>query len=294
MSKQHEILKGVLPAYRAAAERGSVELSATPYYHPILPLVCDTNAGRESVPGLPLPNERFRRPDDAGGADPARPGFARARLSGCVRWECGRAKARSPMRCWALPSQLGVQWMASDEGVLGRSLGHEMSRDSDGYLDRSSAEKLYNIYRWEREGQAMNMVFRDHRISDLLGFVYAGMRASEAAAHLLNNIKRAAAPVLDSGRDAVLSIILDGENAWESYEGNGREFLRRFYEQPAEGAADRADHDLRGDCAAAAGELRQAARPGSRLLDQCQFQCLDWRAGGQQGVGLPEPGARFL
>ena len=47
---------------------------------------------------------------------------------------------------------LGVQWLATDEGVLGRSLGHEMSRDSDGFLDRSSAEKLYNIYRWDREG----------------------------------------------------------------------------------------------------------------------------------------------
>ena len=63
----------------------------------------------------------------------------------------------------------------------------------------------------------MNLVFRDHRISDLVGFVYAGVQARDAAAHLLQNIKRAAAPVLDSGRDAVLSIILDGENAWESY-----------------------------------------------------------------------------
>ncbi len=123
-----------------------------------------------------------------------------------------------------------MQWLATDEGVLGRSLAHEMRRDGDGYLDPSSAEKLYNIYRWELRRPAMNMVFRDHRISDLLGFVYSGMGASEAAGHLLNTIKRAAAPVLESGRDAVLSIILDGENAWEGYERNGREFLRRFYD----------------------------------------------------------------
>jgi len=58
--------------------------------------------------------------------------------------------------------------MATDEGVLGRSLGHEMGRETDGFLDRISAEKLYNIYRWEGDGQTMNMVFRDHRISDLL------------------------------------------------------------------------------------------------------------------------------
>jgi alpha-amylase/alpha-mannosidase (GH57 family) len=229
MSKQHEILKGVLPAYRAAAERGSIELSATPYYHPILPLVCDTNTGRESSAGLPLPTERFRRPEDA------EEQIRRALDSH------QRAFGVRPVGMWpsegsvsnevaGIAAQLGVQWMASDEGVLGRSLGHEMRRDGDGYLDPASAEKLYGIYRLDCDGRAMNMVFRDHRISDLPAFVYAGMGASEAASHLLNSIKRAAAPVLESGRDAVFSIILDGENAWESYENNGRDFLRRFYD----------------------------------------------------------------
>ncbi len=229
MSKQHEILKGVLPAYRDAASRGSVELSATPYYHPILPLVCDTNTGRESVAGLPLPTERFRRPEDA--EEQIRRALdAHERTFGVRPAGMWPSEGSASDEVLGIAAQAGIKWMATDEGVLGRSVGHEMSRDGDGFLDQSSAEKLYNIYRWERDGQSMNMVFRDHRISDLLGFVYAGMNASEAAGHLLNNIKRAAAPVTDSGRDAVLSIILDGENAWESYEGNGREFLRRFYD----------------------------------------------------------------
>ncbi len=229
MSKQHEILKGVLPAYRDAASRGSVELSASPYYHPILPLLCDTDVGRESVPGLPLPSERFRRPEDA--EEQIRRALDLHERTFGVRpvgmWPSEGSVSDEAV---GIAAGLGVQWLATDEGVLGRSLGHEMSRDGDGFLDRSSSEKLYNIYRWDREGQTMNMVFRDHRISDLLGFVYAGMGASEASGHLLSNVKRAAAPVLESGRDAVLSIILDGENAWESYEGNGREFLRRFYD----------------------------------------------------------------
>jgi alpha-amylase/alpha-mannosidase (GH57 family) len=230
MSKQHEILKGVLPAYRAAAASGSVELSATPYYHPILPLLCDTDAGRVSSPGLPLPSERFRRPNDA------EEQIRRALDSH------QRTFGERPVGMWpsegsvsdeaiGIAAQLGVQWVATDEGVLGRSIDHEMYRDREGFLDRSSAEKLYNIHRWERDGLAMNMVFRDHRLSDLVGFVYAGMRASDAAEHLLNNIKRAAAPVIESGRDAVLSIILDGENAWESFERNGRDFLRQFYDK---------------------------------------------------------------
>jgi len=74
------------------------------------------------------------------------------------------------------------------------------------------------------------MVFRDHTISDLIGFVYSGMPAAEAATHLIQNIKNAAAPVLAQGRDAAVSVILDGENAWEYYPRSGREFLRRFYD----------------------------------------------------------------
>src|SRR3974390_1794392 len=76
----------------------------------------------------------------------------------------------------------------------------------------------------------MHLVFRDHHISDLIGFVYSGMPAPEAAAHLIQTIKDSAQPILQKGRDAVVSIILDGENAWEYYPQSGREFLRRFYD----------------------------------------------------------------
>jgi hypothetical protein len=92
------------------------------------------------------------------------------------------------------------------------------------------AEKLYNIHRYENGSAAMHLVFRDHTISDLIGFVYSGMPPVDAARHLLNNIKEAAKPVLAKGKDAVVSIILDGENAWEYYPKSGREFLRRFYD----------------------------------------------------------------
>ena len=76
----------------------------------------------------------------------------------------------------------------------------------------------------------MHLVFRDHHLSDLIGFVYSGMPAHDAASHLVQSIKDSARPVLDKGRTAVVSIILDGENAWEYYPQSGREFLRRFYD----------------------------------------------------------------
>ena len=75
----------------------------------------------------------------------------------------------------------------------------------------------------------MHVIFRDHSLSDLIGFVYSGMPADDAASDFLKRIKACCAPVLEKGRDAVVPIILDGENAWEFYPRSGREFLRRFY-----------------------------------------------------------------
>jgi hypothetical protein len=109
-------------------------------------------------------------------------------------------------------------------------LGLFFARDGNGRLPGHLAEKLYNIHRYENGSTAMNLVFRDHTISDLIGFVYSGMPPAKAARHLIGNIKEAAKPVLAKGRDAVVSIILDGENAWEYYPKSGREFLRRFYD----------------------------------------------------------------
>jgi len=122
---------------------------------------------------------------------------------------------------------LGVQWMATDEGVLVRSTGFVFTRDGSGRLNPGGPERLYTPWRYEKGGTRMNMLFRDHTLSDLVGFVYSGMPAADAAAHFLRSIQEAAEPLLRQGRDAVVPIILDGENAWEYYPESGREFLRR-------------------------------------------------------------------
>ncbi len=228
-AKQKEILAKVLPAYADAAGRGSVELSTTPYYHPILPLVCDSNAGGESTPGLPLPTRHFRRPDDA--VLQIRKAMELHEQTFGTRsvglWPSEGSVSEEVL---GLACKQGIQWMATDEGVLGRSVGYNFSRDGHGRLHGDSAEMLYNIHRFEKGDTRMNMVFRDHTLSDLVGFVYSGMPPQDAANHLLNNIREAARPALERGRDAVVPIILDGENAWEYYPQSGREFLRRFYD----------------------------------------------------------------
>ena len=229
IARERELLGRVLPAHADAAKKGSIELSATPFYHPILPLVCDTNAGAVSTPGLPLPQSRFRHPEDAReqltrGLDLHEKVFG-LRPKGI--WPSEGSVSEEVL---AIAHNVGVQWMATDEGVLGRSTGMFFARDGNGRLPAHLAESLYNIHRYENGSTAMHLVFRDHTISDLIGFVYSGMPPAEAARHLINNIKEAAKPVLAKGRDAVVSIILDGENAWEYYPKSGREFLRRFYD----------------------------------------------------------------
>ncbi len=229
IAREREVLGRVLPAHAEAAKKGSIEISATPFYHPIMPLVCDTNAGAVSSPGLSLPQNRFRHPEDAReqlvrGLDLHEKVFG-VRPKGI--WPSEGSVSEEVL---AIAHTLGVQWMATDEGVLGRSTGAFFARDGGGRLPAHQAEKLYNIHRYENGSTAMHMVFRDHTISDLIGFVYSGMPPADAARHLIGNIKDAARPVLDKGRDAVVSIILDGENAWEYYPKSGREFLRRFYD----------------------------------------------------------------
>src|SRR5208283_799757 len=97
-------------------------------------------------------------------------------------------------------------------------------------LHDEGPDRLYNIYCYEKNETRMHVVFRDHHLSDLIGFVYSGMAAKEAAEHLIRSIKKSAQPVLQKGKTAVVSIILDGENAWEYYPQSGREFLRRVYD----------------------------------------------------------------
>ena len=228
MDKERELMGRVLPAHRSAQERGLCELSTTAFYHPILPLLCDTDIARVSSPGLPLP-QRFQRPEDAR-EQIVRSIALHERVFGAKPKGAWPSEGSVSEEVIGIAARLGLNWLATDEGVLGRSLGGYFHRDGDGRLTNGGTEKLYNIYRYEKGDSRMHMVFRDHSLSDTIGFVYSNVPPDAAASDMLNRIRHAAQPVLESGRDAVVSIILDGENAWEFYPHSGREFLRRVYD----------------------------------------------------------------
>jgi alpha-amylase/alpha-mannosidase (GH57 family) len=229
LAKQKEFLGQVLPAYATAAKRGGIEISTSPFYHPILPLVCDTDQGRVSSPGLPLPQQHFRHPEDA--EEQLRRGLdLHQRVFGVRPQGVWPSEGSVSEEVIAIAHKLGVKWMATDEGVLGRTIGYFFNRDGDGRLAADGADKLYTLYRYQKAPVAMHMLFRDHTLSDLIGFVYSGMPAADAANHLIHRIKDCAQAVSDKGRDIMVPIILDGENAWEYYPQSGREFLRRVYD----------------------------------------------------------------
>ena len=214
--KQLEILRRVLPVYREFASSGQIELSTTPFYHPILPLLCDSDIAGVSHPYVPLPT-RFRRPQDA------RTQLERARQY------CADRLGAAPAGLWpsegsvsdealSIAADTGFRWAATDNGVLSRTLGHE-----------AGVADTYRPYVWRQGGRQISMIFRDHYLSDLIGFVYSRLGAAEAAADFLNRIRDNCRGLLASGRDALVPVILDGENAWEFYDRNGRPFLRELY-----------------------------------------------------------------
>ena len=209
--KQTEALSRVLPVYREFAARGQIEISTTPFYHPILPLICNSDIAAVASPGLPLPS-RFAYPDDA------REQLDRARaylyeklgVAPVGLWPSEGAVSDEAL---ALAAHAGFTWAASDNGVLARTLNRD-----------AGVDVTYKSYLWDQNGRKMRMIFRDRYLSDLIGFEYSRMSAHDAAGHFLDRIRQNT-----GGRECLVPIILDGENAWEWYEANGRPFLRELY-----------------------------------------------------------------
>lgn len=224
-NKQMEFLGMVLPIYREAAARGQIELSTTPFYHPILPLICDTSIARVANHFSPLPARPFRHPEDA------REQLVRARayherVFGQLPSGLWPSEGSVSSEALALAAEVGFRWFGTDEGVLGCSLDMGFGRDSSGVP--ANADRLYSPLRVQVGMREITGLFRDHHISDLVGFVYSRMDQRAAAADLHQRLRHLGERI-NSGKPVTVSVFLDGENAWEYYPGNGRDFLREFY-----------------------------------------------------------------
>lgn len=225
VAKQRKILGKIIPEYRGMREAGQVELTTTPFYHPILPLLIDTDSARVARPDLRLPSRPFRHPEDARlqirkGLDyfESRFGF---RPTGMWPSE----ESVSPAAA-ALMAEEGVSWAVTDEGILAHSLGMRLVRDAGGHL--LHPDILYRPYVLETAAGRVTLVFRDIVLSDLVGFSYAHVPGAQAARDLHDRLRviRQRSP----HANPLVTIALDGENCWEHYPEDGWDFLRAFYD----------------------------------------------------------------
>ena len=223
-----ELLNKVIPEYRDAAARGQVELSASPFYHPILPLLCDTDVYLRTHPDAPRPRQPFRRSEDAA-EQLERASACHARLFGDRPVGLWPSEGSVSDAMVPLVDAAGFRWMATDEMILARTLGIAFSRDSRGQVEQP--ERLYVPYLVRAGDATVACMFRDHVLSDLIGFTYSSWPAEAAADDFVERIAEAGRRYAErtGGGDALIPIILDGENAWEHFEGGGRPFLRALY-----------------------------------------------------------------
>ncbi len=223
IGRQRFMASGVPHLYHRLERDGRIEILTTPYYHPIVPLLIDTDVTRRSAPDAILPDVRFAYPEDA--ARQLTDAFSsHARVFG------GKPRGLWPSEGAVSPeaadlfAAAGAVWFASDESVLARSADLTIQRDDAGAL--SQPELLYRAYRLSNGTTA---IFRDRDLSDRIGFLYGSMPPADAVSDLVGKLARARERLPDDDGAYIASIILDGENAWEAYPNNGNDFLRALY-----------------------------------------------------------------
>jgi alpha-amylase/alpha-mannosidase (GH57 family) len=234
-SKQREILSRIIPQHRQMQERGQLEVTTTPYTHPILPLLADTDAGRVAVSQMNLPQQRFQWAEDI----PRHLSKARAMYEerfGCAPRGLWPSEQSVSPRILPDIAKQDFQWLCSDEAVLGWTMQHFFHRDGSGNVEEP--ELLYRPYRLRTDAGDLSIVFRDHRLSDLIGFTYSAMEPQRAAVDLVGHLESIARSLKSHqpSQSTVLenpwlvTIALDGENCWEYYTLDGKPFLESLYQ----------------------------------------------------------------
>lgn len=221
VAEQYKILRAVIPIHRELQESGQVEVATSPFFHPILPLLIDSDSASLDRPGATLP-PRFAFPDDADAQ-------VRLAVESYTRWfgvpPRGMWPAEGAVSQAVVPifARHGVRWIASDRGVLALSGRWGYRADEP--------EVFCQPYRVEEDGGAVSIFFRDGWLSDHIGFHYQRYADyAKAAREFLQQGKERYAWRLASAEDRLLTVVLDGENAWSAYREDARPFLRALYE----------------------------------------------------------------
>lgn len=215
-----ELLANILCRYGILVKKGQIELSVTPYAHPIMPLLLDLDAAHEAMPGAPLPD----LDSYPGGAERVAWHLEKGvqtfkRFFGFKPKGVWPSEGSISEKTMKILGDSGFKWAASGGAVLHNSLNLPENQRPAG---------IHHPFKLKNTRIAC--FFRDDGLSDLIGFEYSKWHADDAVADLINHLENIAAH--ESG-DSVVSIIMDGENAWEYFPANGYYFLRGLYERLA-------------------------------------------------------------
>lgn len=221
LGKQLDILKEIVPAYKQFAQDKQVELTLSPYYHPILPLLYNTRIAKEANTRSILPKVNFAYPEDAKAQIHEAVDFFKSRFS---LGPCGMWPSEESVSEHVLPYMIeaGINWIVADEAILFKSCK----------MKKRDTKALYQPYILKRKDGDLNIVFRDRNLSDLIGFVYHQWKASDAVADLMKHLENISLAFKDE--DILVTIALDGENAWEYYTNDGHDFLELLYRRLSE------------------------------------------------------------
>lgn len=238
-SKQKEIIARIIPQHKKMQDNGQLEVTTTPYTHPILPLLADSTSALRARPEMSLPNTRFQWKEDIV-------------IHLEKAWEMYYDRfGRAPSGLWpseqsVSPAMLnpvakqGFKWLCSDEAVLGWSLNHFFHRDETGNI--LEPEVLYQPYGLKTDYGDLSIVFRDHRLSDLIGFTYGAMDTDQAVCNLIGQLQGITRRLKETqgeigtglSKPWLVTIALDGENCWEFYDQDGKPFLESLYSRLSE------------------------------------------------------------
>ncbi|MGC9256838.1 hypothetical protein [Desulfurella sp.] len=208
LNRQLQILQATVPEYKKAVKAGDICLTTTPFYHPILPLLIDSDISKVSNPNIKLP-EKFSFQEDA-------------------KWHIQKSKQYMER---IFESTIEGMWPSegsvSDEALcLISEAGFKFAATDEQILKNSGFGDIYKPYLYENNNLSLHMFFRDHVLSDKIGFVYSRLNYKDAVSDFLSSIKS----IEKQFDKSIVNIILDGENAWEYYDNNGYDFLNNLYD----------------------------------------------------------------
>ena len=226
LDKHAGLMAQVIPVHKQMQESGQIEVTFTPYAHPILPLLIDTNLASIAVPDINLP-DRFTHGDDAiqqlqQGVQLYQDHFGKAPNG---MWPAEGSVAQLMV---GMTSRAGVKWMLTDEGILSHSLNLDFTRDTSGVPKDSAA--LYRPYTVGKDNETVTIFFRDSQLSNKVSFDYSQVSSQAAVDDFIGRLHAIRDDVKgQAGGPYVVTVILDGENAWEWYANDGKDFLNGLY-----------------------------------------------------------------